>query len=39
VYFMLEKSKFFTLNRVWRHFQAIRCTPDAEIGSAPKPAI
>jgi hypothetical protein len=27
---MLFESKFFTLNRVRAHFQAIRCTLDAE---------
>src|SRR5437868_11850314 len=32
VYFMPEKSKFFTLNHVPRHFQRLSCTQDAEIG-------
>src|SRR5258708_15027288 len=39
VYFMPEKSNFFTLNYVWLHSQAIRCTLEAEIGCRLGPTI
>jgi hypothetical protein len=35
VYFMLEKSNFFTLNRVQGHFQTLCCTPGTEWDAAP----